>query len=49
MNKPNVIDISHYQHVTDWQAIIDQGIKIVILKATQGASYVDPTTLPQLS
>ena len=37
----NTIDISHYQTVNDYQAVKDDGIELVIHKATEGASYVD--------
>lgn len=38
-----VVDISHYQPEPDWQALKGAGIVGVILKATEGTSYVDPT------
>jgi lysozyme len=37
-----VLDISHYQTVKDWAKIAKE-VSCVILKATQGVSYVDPT------
>jgi lysozyme len=40
---PSVIDISHYQPDPDWQALKGAGVIGVILKATEGTSYVDPT------
>jgi lysozyme len=38
-----IIDLSHHNSVTDWQAIKAAGMLSVIHKATQGSSYVDPT------
>jgi len=38
-----VIDISHYQYISNWEKIEQAGIKAVIHKATQGTSYVDNT------
>ncbi|MDC8012736.1 glycoside hydrolase family 25 protein [Tahibacter soli] len=38
-----VVDISHYTTITSWAAVGQAGILGVIAKATQGASYVDPT------
>jgi lysozyme len=40
---PSVIDISHYQPDPDWKALKGAGVIGVILKATEGASYIDPT------
>lgn len=40
---PNVIDISHYQDVNDWQKVYDFGIRGVINKATEGTKYIDST------
>jgi lysozyme len=40
---PLILDISHYQTSVDWQAISDDGIIAVCLKATEGTSYIDPT------
>ena len=34
------IDISHYQTVTDWDAVSDQ-VDFVIIKATEGATWKD--------
>jgi lysozyme len=36
-----VIDLSHHNTITDWQAICDDGIVAVIHKATQGTGFVD--------
>lgn len=36
-----VIDISHYQNVTSFEAIKNAGVVGVIMKATEGVSYVD--------
>ena len=43
MANPIVIDISHYQPTPDWAAVKAGGTQGVILKATEGASYTDPT------
>ena len=43
MANPIVIDISHYQPTPDWAAVKAGGTIGVILKATEGASYTDPT------
>ncbi len=40
---PEVIDISHYQDVNDWQKVYDFGIRGVINKVTEGIKYVDKT------
>jgi lysozyme len=36
-----VIDVSHWQTITDWQAIYNDGIRAIIHKATQGLTHVD--------
>lgn len=36
------IDISHYQNVTSFHQVYDAGIRLVICKATQGLTGVDP-------
>lgn len=36
------IDISHWNTVSDWQALVAQGIKFVYIKASEGNGYVDP-------
>jgi lysozyme len=38
-----IIDLSHWQRVTNWSSIKAAGILGVVLKATQGSRYVDPT------
>jgi lysozyme len=38
-----IIDLSHHNTVTDWNAIKAAGIRAVIHKATQGTSFVDQT------
>lgn len=43
MFNPLVLDLSHHNKVASFQMIADYGVRAVILKATQGASYVDPT------
>jgi len=40
MSNP-IIDISHYQTVTDWQKV-KAAVSGVMIKATQGVGYVDP-------
>ncbi len=43
-----VIDISHYENVSqDFVTTANAGIAAVILKATQGIGFVDPTFLPR--
>lgn len=42
MATPLVVDISHYEIVTDFAAAFRSGIRGVIHKATQGTSSVDP-------
>lgn len=37
-----IIDISHWETVTDWNAL-KNSVDGIICKATQGTSYVDPT------
>ena len=38
---PRVVDLSHYQTVNDWGAVMRAGIVGVIHKATEGTGYVD--------
>lgn len=40
---PNVIDTSHYDNVTDWNAVQDFGILGVINKASEGPGMTDRT------
>ena len=40
---PNVVDLSHYDDVTDWDAVKAFGIVAVINKATDGPGMVDKT------
>lgn len=40
---PNVVDISHYDNVTDWDAVKAFGILGVVNKATEGPGMVDRT------
>jgi lysozyme len=43
-----VIDLSHYDNVNqDFTTVAASGIVAVILKATQGVNFVDPTFLPR--
>jgi lysozyme len=45
-----VIDISHYENVSqDFVTTAKAGIAAVILKATQGTGFVDPTFLPRVA
>jgi lysozyme len=45
-----VIDISHYDNVSqDFVTVAKAGIVAVILKATQGTGFVDPTFLPRVA
>jgi lysozyme len=45
-----VIDLSHYDNVSqDFVATAKAGIVAVILKATQGTGFVDPTFLPRVA
>lgn len=41
--KPTVIDISHWETVTDFKALKKAGIQAVICKATEGLYYTDDT------
>lgn len=36
------IDVSHHQGDIDWRAVRDDGIEFAFIKATQGATYIDP-------
>jgi lysozyme len=36
------IDVSHYQGTIDWSRVKTAGIRFAYIKATQGASFVDP-------
>lgn len=38
-----ILDLSHFQNVINWQAIVDQGYKGVYLKASQGTNFHDAT------
>src|SRR5262245_58225530 len=45
-----VIDISHFENVSQDFVITDRaGIAAVILKATQGTQFIDPTFLPRVA
>lgn len=41
--RTDVIDISHYQPTPNWSALRAAGVVGVILKCTEGQTYVDPT------
>lgn len=43
------IDLSHHNPVSDWAALKADGISIVILKATDGETYLDPTFVTRFS
>jgi GH25 family lysozyme M1 (1,4-beta-N-acetylmuramidase) len=43
MTYPLGIDVSSYQRTMDWQRAIDTGAKFAFCKASEGASWVDPT------
>lgn len=43
MMKPNVVDISHYEDVRDWDAVKAFGILGVINKASEGPGNIDKT------
>ena len=36
------IDVSHYQKNIDWEKVANAGVDFVYIKATEGATYVDP-------
>jgi GH25 family lysozyme M1 (1,4-beta-N-acetylmuramidase) len=48
MNNPAIqaldicIDVSHWQGPIDWPAVAASGIRIAMIKATEGTSWVDP-------
>lgn len=45
-----ILDLSHYDNVSqDFIAVAKAGIVAVILKATQGTGFVDPTFLPRVA
>jgi lysozyme len=45
-----VIDLSHYDNVSqDFVTVAKAGIVAVILKATQGTGFIDPTFLPRVA
>lgn len=41
------IDISHWQTVTSFKAVKEDGIDFVYFKATEGNTYLDPTAIPR--
>jgi len=43
MPDPIFVDLSHWNPTPDWQKLKAGGVTGVILKATEGTSYVDPT------
>lgn len=43
MAKPSVVDISHWQTEPDFTKVKAGGVVGIILKATEGTGYVDPT------
>ncbi len=44
---PLVVDLSHWDPAQDYEAVMAAGIVGVIYKATEGASYTDPTYVGQ--
>lgn len=42
-NRPAGIDVSHHNGKIDWAKVKAAGISFVFLKATEGATYKDPT------
>jgi lysozyme len=44
-----VVDLSHFNQVTDFNAVKGDGIVGVIHKATEGTNYIDPTYLSRKS
>lgn len=46
-SKTLVIDLSHHNAEPDWEALKRGGILGVIMKASEGTSYVDPTFQPR--
>lgn len=43
-----IIDLSHYQTVSqDFSAAVASGVAAVVLKASQGTGFIDPTFLPR--
>jgi lysozyme len=49
MANPVVVDLSHHNPEPDWAALRAAGTVGVIHKATEGASYVDPTLFARAS
>src|SRR5882672_4847766 len=47
MPTPIVVDVSHWNTITDWTALASAGIGGVIHKVTEGTTYVDPTYAPR--
>lgn len=43
MGSNSIVDLSHHDSVESFHEAYDSGIRLVILKATQGTSFVDPT------
>lgn len=43
MTNPIVIDLSHHNDEPDWETLLVSGTLGVILKASEGTTYVDPT------
>ncbi|MEN8895592.1 MAG: glycoside hydrolase family 25 protein [Yoonia sp.] len=42
-NQPiSIIDLSHHNEVAAWDDVKNHGVSVVILKATDGGSYIDP-------
>ena len=47
MPTPSVVDLSHWNTITDWTALAKSGIVGVIHKVTESTNYVDPTYAPR--
>lgn len=37
------VDVSHYQGKPDWRRVAGSGVRFAVAKATEGATYVDPS------
>jgi GH25 family lysozyme M1 (1,4-beta-N-acetylmuramidase) len=43
MSDPIFVDLSHWNPMPDWAKLLAGGVTGVILKATEGTTYIDPT------
>ncbi|THU78877.1 glycoside hydrolase [Dendrothele bispora CBS 962.96] len=39
---PKGIDVSHFQGSVNWNTIVNNGVKFVFIKATEGTTFTDP-------